>query len=46
MPVSVAVGDGWVELEQTFVFRPNPKVSKVYPLKTVLAGGNTITVEG
>ena len=46
LDIFVDLGEGMVELPYHFVYLPNPKISKVYPLKTVVSGGNTVTVEG
>ena len=47
LPVLVRLKDSLViDISFKFTYRANPILDKVYPLETLVAGGNTLTVEG
>ena len=47
LPVLLQLEDSeLVEIPFKFTYRPNPSLEKVYPLETLVTGGNTLTVEG
>ena len=47
LPVSL-IFEGQTPITTPFIFtyKPNPQVNSIYPLKTLAAGGTTLTVEG
>ena len=47
LPISLIFrGQEPVTTSFTFTYQPNPEVNSIYPLKTLVAGGTTLTVQG
>ena len=47
LPISLILrGQAPITTSFTFTYKPNPQVNSIYPLKTLVAGGTTLTVEG
>ena len=47
LPVSLTF-HGWASISTpfTFTYQPDPRVNSIHPLKTLIAGGTTLTVDG
>ena len=47
LPISLTFqGQACITTSFTFTYKPNPQVNSIYPLKTLSAGGTTLTVDG